>query len=155
VSPGDEALRREIHDYIRATRWATLATVREDQTPVLRVMGSFAPDGLNVYFSTARAAAKVGHIAANPRVNFYFQHEGQEPAQFKYVAVIGTASEVTDPDELQNAVALLCAKSPRFAKRAAEGRLDDSAIYRLQSREIKYLNCTNAPEDGRITELRL
>ncbi len=52
-------LRQTIQEYISGTRWATLATVRPDGAPVLRAMGSFALDGLDIVFSTPKATAKL------------------------------------------------------------------------------------------------
>lgn len=110
----ENPLQLEIQDFIRKTRWAMLATVREDRAPAMRVMGSFVPDGWDLLFSTSKHARKVSHIAANPSVCFHFQHEGQEPSRFSYVCIVGGAAEVTEPAELQRAIELLGAKSARL-----------------------------------------
>lgn len=133
-------LKTTIQAYINNTKWVILATVREDGSPVLRVMGSFVLDGVNVYFSTPKATDKVRHIGKNNHVSFYFQHEGQELATFKNVALIGLASEVIDLVEYNRAVQLLSAKSSRFREKAEKGQLADSSIYRIDSKEFKYLD---------------
>jgi len=132
-------LRQTIQEYISGTRWATLATVRPDGAPVLRAMGSFALDGLDIVFSTPKATAKVAHIEKNNQVNFFFQHEGQELSAFKNVAVIGRASEVKDEDR-KKAIDLLSARNPRFKARAEKGELGDTAIFKIVPKEIKYLD---------------
>ncbi len=133
-------LSQVVPDYINQTQWATLATVREDGAPVLRVMGSFAPDGINVIFSTRKAAAKSRHIASNNLVNFFFQHENQKLEAFKNVAIIGRAEELTDGPEYQKAVELLSARNPRFKTRVERGELTDTGIYIIRTTEVKYLD---------------
>lgn len=133
-------LKQTIHDYIAQTRWATLATVRADHAPVLRAMGSFAPDGLDVFFSTPAKTGKTKDIEKNNWVNLFFQHEGQELAAFKNVALIGKASEVKDVDELKKAFTLLSARNPRFKERAEKGELKDTVIYKVKAKEVKYLD---------------
>jgi len=132
-------LIQNIQDYIAQTRWATLATVRPDGAPVLRAMGSFAPDGLDIIFSTAKATAKVEQISKNNLVSFFFQHEGQELPTFKNVAVIGRASELKD-EERKKAIDRLSARNPRFKARAEKGELGDTVIIKIISKEIKYLD---------------
>jgi pyridoxine/pyridoxamine 5'-phosphate oxidase len=145
-------LQHVVHEYISQTRWATLTTVREDGAPVSRVMGSFAADGVNLFFSTRKVAAKVRHIAKNPLVNFYFQHENQEAATFKNVAVIGRAEEVTGVD-YHRAVQLLSARNLRFKARAERGELSDTALYFIHTTEIKYLDYSNGVGPAAVQEL--
>ena len=103
-------------------------------------MGSFAPDGLDVFFSTPKATGKVKQLEKNQSVNFFFQHEGQELPTFKNVALIGKAAPVRDEQEHQRAVALLSARNPRFKERAEKGELKDTLIYKIKAKEIKYLD---------------
>ena len=148
------ALQQTAVEYIKQTRWATLTTVREDGAPVSRAMGSFAPDGVNLVFSTRRTAAKVRHLKANPHVNFFFQHENQDLATFKNVAVIGVAEELTG-GEYERAVALLSARNPRFKLRAERGELADTGIYLVKTKEIKYLDYTTGIGAAAIQEVIL
>jgi uncharacterized pyridoxamine 5'-phosphate oxidase family protein len=144
-----------ILEYIKQTKWATLTTVREDGAPVSRAMGSFAPDGWNIFFSTPKKAGKVRHIAGNNLVNFFFQHENQELATFKNVAVIGRAEEVTGEAEYQRAVQLLSARSPRFKTRAERGELKETALYLVRITEIKYLDYTRGIGPAAVQEIIL
>jgi uncharacterized pyridoxamine 5'-phosphate oxidase family protein len=141
-------LQQAALEYIKQTRWATLTTVREDSAPVSRAMGSFAPDGLNIVFSTRKNAAKTRHIAKNSFVNFFFQHENQELTTFKNVALIGRA-------EYQRAVELLSARNPRFKVRAERGELSDTAIYLIRTTEIKYLDYANGAGPAAVQEIIL
>jgi uncharacterized pyridoxamine 5'-phosphate oxidase family protein len=148
-------LQETVLEYIKQTRWATLATVREDGAPVLRVMGSFAPDGRNVLFSTRKYAANVGQIARNSFVNFFFQHENQKLETFKNVAIIGRAEELVDGLEYQRAVEILGARNPRFKARAERGELADTAIYLIHTSEIKYLDYARGTGPAAIQEIKL
>ena len=69
----------EILQYILDTKHALLTYVRSDLTPVSRAIGSFAPDGEDLFFSTSKESAKVKEIEKNRRVSFYFQHDNQVP----------------------------------------------------------------------------
>jgi nitroimidazol reductase NimA-like FMN-containing flavoprotein (pyridoxamine 5'-phosphate oxidase superfamily) len=148
-------LRLAVHEYIKQTRWGTLTTVREDGAPVSRAMGSFAPDGANLFFSTPKKAAKVRHIAKNNLVNFFFQHEGQDLATFKNVAVIGRAEEVTGDVEYQRAVQLLSARNPRFKARAERGELKETSLFLIRTTEIKYLDYSRGVGPIAIQEIIL
>ncbi|MBE2213903.1 MAG: pyridoxamine 5'-phosphate oxidase family protein [Opitutaceae bacterium] len=150
-------LIQTLRTYIAATRWATLATVREDGAPAVRTIGGFAPAGddtTDVYFSTARATSKNQHIARNPVVNFFFQHEGQELAAFKNVALLGQAAEVfPGSPAYQQAVDTLSARNPRFKAKAATGDLNDTAIYKVRAKEIRYTDLARGIGPAAIIEL--
>jgi uncharacterized protein YhbP (UPF0306 family) len=147
-------LQDAVHEYINQTRWATLTTVREDGAPVSRAMGSFAAEGVNLFFSTPKSAGKVRHIAGNPLVNFFFQHENQELATFRNVAVIGRAEELTGA-EYDRAVQLLSARNLCFKTRAERGELKDTALYLIRTTEIKYLNYANGIGPAAVQEIIL
>ncbi len=133
--------RGEILTYIQESRFALLTYVRGDLTPVSRPMGSFAPDGADLYFSTSRGSAKVEEIGRNRRVSFYFEHDNQAPESWKSVLLIGDAEEVGNgsPD-YATALERLGARSPRFRERIAKGELESAVIYKIVTREIEYLD---------------
>jgi len=131
----------EILAYITAMKFGVLNYVRSDLAPVSRAMGSFASDGLDIYFSTGLSSAKVGEIALNKRVSFYFEHDNQAPETWKSVLVIGDAELLNSDDtRFDTAVSSLSAKSPRFRERVEKGDLASAAVYRLAAREIQYLD---------------
>lgn len=131
----------EIQSYIQESKFALLTYVRSDLTPVTRAMGSFAPNGENLYFSTGRESAKVQEIEKNKRVSFYFEHDNQLPESWKSVLLIGDAEQVTSGSvDYATALERLGAKSPRFKERIIKGDLDNAVIYRLGTREVEYLD---------------
>jgi general stress protein 26 len=135
-----QELKQEISTYIQNTRWVQLATVREDGTPVVRSLGSFAPASAEVvYLATNQATEKNKHIAHSPRVSLFFQHEGQNLPAFKNVSLLGEA-KIANEAERRQAIPLLSAKSPNFRGRAEKNELGDTVIYRVVAKEIKYLD---------------
>ena len=130
-----------IIEYVQKSRFTTLSYVREDLAPVSRTIGSFASDGFDLYFSTRRTAPKVTSIQANPRASFFFEHDGQAPAEWRSVLLIGEASEATGAD-LERGIALLSARNPRFREKAERGDLADTLVYKLTSSEVEFLDRT-------------
>jgi len=135
-------LKDEVLDYVTKSQFAVLNYVRADKAPVSRAMGSFVPSGLDLYFSSKKEAAKVKEIATNKRVSFFFEHENQELSAWKNVLFIGDAELVEGGAELDKAVELLSARNPRFKERVAKGELPQTAIFRVKTREIEYLDRT-------------
>ncbi|MDR1191094.1 MAG: pyridoxamine 5'-phosphate oxidase family protein [Verrucomicrobiales bacterium] len=134
-------IKTNIINYIAATRWVSLATVRDDGAPVVRAIGGFANDGLTVYFSTPKTAAKVEQIQRHPLVTLFFQHEGQELPAFKNAALIGSAAILSPGADYDRAVRLLSERNPRFKERAAKGDLaDDTALVKVTPKEVKFLD---------------
>jgi nitroimidazol reductase NimA-like FMN-containing flavoprotein (pyridoxamine 5'-phosphate oxidase superfamily) len=151
----DKPLEKTIVDYINQTKWATLATVRADNAPVLRVMGSFAIEGLHLFFSTRIQTAKVEQIELNPLVSFYFQHEGQDLLAFRNVTVIGPASRLESGPELNDAIKLLSDRNPRFKARIESEEGKDTAVYKIRIKEIKYLDYSLGKGKDAVRELFL
>lgn len=131
---------REILDYVTTSKFGLLTYVRSDLAPISRAMGSFAPDGIDLFFSTGRDTAKVPEIARNERVSFYFEHDGQLPENWKSVLLIGDAELLEGGDDYDVAVSLLIAKSPRFRERVEKGDLAGAAVYRINTREVQFLD---------------
>jgi pyridoxamine 5'-phosphate oxidase len=148
-------LQQAVLEYIKQTRWATLTTVREDGAPVSRTIGGFAPDGLNIFFSTSKKSGKNRHIARNKLVSFHFQHENQELAAFKNLVVIGQIEAVSIYADYQRAVDLLSVRSPRFKARIELGETEDLALYLVRAKEIKYLNFANGVGPAAVQEIIL
>lgn len=147
----------DIVNYIEKTKWAILATVRKDNAPVLRTMGSFAQeeDGRVLYFSTYKGTQKARQIEENSAVALFFQHEGQELGSFRNVAVIGDAVSVADDRELVHAIGLLNRRTPFLKERIDSGELDRIGIYRVRVREIKHLDFSKGFDERAVEEIRL
>jgi nitroimidazol reductase NimA-like FMN-containing flavoprotein (pyridoxamine 5'-phosphate oxidase superfamily) len=135
------AARTEIDTYIVDSRYALLTYVRSDFSPISRTIGSFAPDGENLFFSTGKESAKVREIEKNKRVSFYFEHDNQVPENWKSLLLIGDAEPLTaGSTEYEKAIERLGAKSPRFRERIAKGDLDSTVIYKVKTSELEYLD---------------
>ncbi|MDR2863942.1 MAG: pyridoxamine 5'-phosphate oxidase family protein [Puniceicoccales bacterium] len=134
--------KQTVHDYIARTRVAFLAIDREDHTPTIRPIGSFAPvapGAIDLFFSAPRDSEKARALRLHPRINFYFQHDGQEISAYKAVSLIGNASEVHASTEgYEQAVAALSARSPHFKARVEKGELAGTAIFRVTATEVRY-----------------
>lgn len=131
----------EIANYIQGSKYSLLTYLRSDLAPISRAMGSFAPDGVDLYFSTGKESAKVQELEKNRRVSFYFAHDNQSPESWKSVLLIGDVEPVqTGSENYDIALERLSAKSPRFRERIANGDIDGALIYKLVVREIEYLD---------------
>lgn len=133
--------KSEIQKYILDSKYALLNYVRSDLTPVSRAIGSFAPDGDDLFFSTRQETSKVKEIEKNRRVSFYFEHDNQAPESWKSLLLIGDAEPVSvSSQDYEKAVERLGAKSPRFKERVEKGELDITVIYRIKTSEFQYLD---------------
>ncbi len=135
-----EQWKNDVAAYADKTRFAVLAYVRNDGAPLLRSIGSFAPDGLNLYFTTRKDAAKVKEISDRRRISFFFEHEGQELAQWKNLLLVGDAVKVDEGDEFKHAVQLLSNRNPRFKDRVDKGELPGTQIFKLNTEEVEFLD---------------
>jgi nitroimidazol reductase NimA-like FMN-containing flavoprotein (pyridoxamine 5'-phosphate oxidase superfamily) len=134
-------IQTEILQYIRDAKYALLTYVRSDLSPISRTMGSFAPDGENLYFSTGKESSKVREIEKHQRVSFFFEHDNQAPESWKNLLLIGNAEQVNaGSTDYERAVERLGAKSPRFRERIAKGDLGSAVIYRIKTSEFEYLD---------------
>ncbi|HWR01110.1 MAG TPA: pyridoxamine 5'-phosphate oxidase family protein [Chlorobaculum sp.] len=141
----------EILQYILDTKYALLTYVRSDLTPISRTMGSFAPDGVDLFFSTGKATPKVPEIAKNRRTSFFFEHDNQAPERWKSVLLIGDAEALSaGSSDYEKAIGRLAAKSPRFRERVENGGLDSAAIYRINTRELEYVDRSKSNSPTRI-----
>ncbi|NMW19722.1 MAG: hypothetical protein HKK66_12030 [Chlorobiaceae bacterium] len=134
-------IKTEILKYILDAKYGLLNYVRSDQSPISRTIGSFAPDGENLFFSTGKESSKVREIEKNNRVSFFFEHDNQAPESWKSLLLIGNAELVTlGSTDYDQAVERLGTKSPRFRERIAKGDLGSAAIYRIKTSEFEYLD---------------
>lgn len=141
----------EILQYILDTKYALLTYVRSDLTPISRTMGSFAPDGVDLVFSTGKSTAKVLEIGKNRRVSFFFEHDGQVSEHWKNLLLIGDAELLSSgSSDYNKAVERLAAKSPRFRERVEKGDLDSAAIYRINTRELEYVDRSRGNSPVRV-----
>lgn len=135
-------IRQEVIDYIDATPWAELATVRGDGTPVVRTIGAFALDkgGTSIYFATFPGADKTKHISKNSRVSFFFQHEGQDLLGFRNVEILGDAGKVSGDDEATRVAAHISDRSPFVKEHIEKNGIAAFEFYEVKASEVKYLD---------------
>jgi nitroimidazol reductase NimA-like FMN-containing flavoprotein (pyridoxamine 5'-phosphate oxidase superfamily) len=132
-------IKNNVKDYINNTKYVVLGTVKNN-IPVTRTLGSFANDGFIVYFSTNKNTEKVKHIGKNPHVSLLFQHEGQELGSFKNVSITGRATQLLEKNEQDKAITVLGDRNPRFKERTAKGDIKDTALFRVEPVEVKFLD---------------
>jgi nitroimidazol reductase NimA-like FMN-containing flavoprotein (pyridoxamine 5'-phosphate oxidase superfamily) len=136
----DTQLRNEALAYIANSRFGLLTYVRRDGAPITRAIGSFAPDGENIVFSTQSKSGKVSAISSNERVSFFFEQDGQELAQWKNVLVIGNAVPAESDAENARQAAILGLRNPRFKEKIEKDGLNGTSIFTLKTEEIQYLD---------------
>jgi hypothetical protein len=136
----DTELLKEALEYLAGSRFARLTYIRPDGSPVTRTVGSFAPDGPNIVFSTQTKTAKAAAIADHERISFFFEHDNQEPAKWINVLAIGDAVLPRNDSELSRSVDILSRRNPRFKERVDKEGLTGTSIFILRTKEIQYLN---------------
>ena len=149
----DENLKKNIIDYINRSKLAVLATVRSDHVPVQRVMGKFALDGLDVLFSTPVQTGKVEQLEQNPAASIFFQHEVQPPELYRNVTITGKARRLTEGPELDKAIQILSDRIPKLKAKIESGEEKEAAIYRITTKEIKYLEYSLGRGKAGVREL--
>lgn len=147
------SLTNEVKNYISETRFIELATVNSQGRPEIRTLGSFATDGLTIYFSTGKNAAKVKQIDENPWVTVLFQQENQELPAYKNVTYYGKAAVLESPEEFDIGVKKLSDRNPRFRERAEKGQLGETLIFKIEPQNIKYLDFASGSGPAAIKEI--
>lgn len=145
----------KVKQYVGETKFVILATAGKDGVPVLRTLGSFVNDGLDIYFSTGKNTAKVEQILNQPNVTLLFQHEGQQLPAFVNVAITGEAKQVQCENGYKKAVNLLSGKSARFKERAEKGELEDTAIFKVTPKSLKVLDFSRGTGPLAVEEVDL
>jgi hypothetical protein len=135
-----EQRKSEITDYANDSRFANLVYIRNDGSPVVRTLGSFALAEYDIIFSTRKEAAKVREISDNSKVSFFFEHDSQELSTWKSALFIGEAHKIEEPLELNWAVGILSDHNPRFKDRVAKGELVNIQLFKVKTRDIEYID---------------
>lgn len=126
--------------YIEQTPYALLITVDEKNSPSLRYIGPFINNGPDIIFVTSRNSQKVKHIAANPVITLYFQDINQTVETFKSVAVTGTASQVPEGKEFDDAFESFIKKSPKTGV-----WIRKNTLYKLKAEGIQLTDFSRSP----------
>jgi len=126
--------------YTKGIPFGVLAYVREDQTPIQRSFGSFAFQGADVFFSTRSEAGKVKALEAKPQASFFLEADGQPLAEWKNILFLGRTESVNVAADVDEAVALLSARNPRFKERIEKNGLVGTTIFRLRTESIELVD---------------
>ncbi len=140
---------QEIENYLKSTKRILLATVTQDNTADVRILGAIATDGFKTYFSTASDARKAAQIENNPNVAIYFEAPGQEFPNFINVTVYGKAKKVGCEKGLEKAKELIKEKLPKFEF------TEDKSIYVVEPEEIKIFNSSAELSQDKIQIVKL
>ncbi len=147
--------RQQVPQYLNDTRFIILSTVGPANTPATRALGSFAADGLTVYFSTGKTSDKVGQIAANPNVSILFQHEQQEVKDFANVEIRGVAEVLATEEERAKAIRLISIRNPRFKERAEKGELGGNAFLRVTPKQVKVVDFSKGHGPAAVSSIEV
>ena len=140
-------------EIIQSKKGLIVNTIGLDGYPNTRIFYSQANDGYTVYFSSGTQATKVAEIAANPKVNAYYEDTSQELQTWKNVVIYGNAEPlVKDSAEYKKAVELISAKSANFKKRAEEGQLTGNTLFKIKPIRAKVLDFA---QDPKVTEFNI
>jgi len=109
VVPSVEQIERDIADLLREQEVCSLATVSPSGAPSVAMI-HIAADGLSVYLNTFTYTRKFAAIQRDPRVSYTVAHVPAEGfvgrTDVRAVQVDGIASVVTNPAEIERAVAV-------------------------------------------------
>ena len=92
--------------------------------------------------ATGRRSAKVANLAERPRASFFVEPAGQEPPKWRSALFTGEVREVTCATKRDAALAAVSARNAYIRERLAQNGGADFAIYRLETREIEWLDRT-------------
>lgn len=90
-----------------------ISTVRPDGWPQTTFVG-YANVGLLVYFLIFRSSQKLSNIEKNDRISIAVGHEPRNLSELQAVYAGALASEVSDPEEREQAWRLLAERHPNL-----------------------------------------
>lgn len=125
-------------EILEQNRLMALATVRPDGWPQA-TMVSFAHEGLLIYFVISRQSQKFGNIQKDNRVSIVVGGDFHDPTTIKALSIAAHASEVTDVDQRNRAVAHLLGRHPGLRK-LEPPEPDHSAVMRAYPEIVTVLD---------------
>lgn len=126
--------KEQIEQYLKDTKTILLATVTEDNTPDIRILGAIGTIGTKVYFSTASNARKVAQLEKNPSVAVYFETPGQSFPNYINATLYGKAEEVTSKECIEKVIPEIRRNLPNFEL------TPDKRLYVVKPEQIKIFN---------------
>jgi general stress protein 26 len=103
VTRVDNGLAERAAEVLRTIRYATVATADSRAQPWNSPVYSAHDDDLNIYWVSDRQNKHSQNVRDNPRVFIVIYNSTVPPGQGEGVYFTATASELTDPDEIEAA----------------------------------------------------
>lgn len=133
-------MRTKILDLLARHNNMTIATIRPDGYPQATTVG-YANDGLDIYFGCAEHSQKAINLALNNKVSIAIDRDYENWNEIQGLSLAGTASRVTDGNEIKKAGALFFAKFPQTADFSMEELLG-TVIFRVTPSVVSVLDYT-------------
>lgn len=129
-APNREHVLRIARQIMGGARFCTMVTVGDLGQPQARVVDPLEPDpALVVYVATNPLSRKVGEIRKDPRVTLlYF-----DPARAAYVTLIGSATEVPNPEKAAH-------RKKDWEAFFPAARPDAYTLYRIQPSRVEVVS---------------
>jgi general stress protein 26 len=133
-------MRSKILELLAAHNNMTMATVRPDGYPQATTVG-YANDGFTIYFGCGTQSQKAHNLALNNKVSIAIDRDYENWNEIKGLSLGGTATPVTDPQEIEKVGALMFAKFPQ-ARDFGPDVQHAMALYRVEPSVISVLDYT-------------
>lgn len=133
-------MRSKILELLAAHNNMTMATVRPDGYPQATTVG-YANDGFTIYFGCGTQSQKAHNLALNNKVSIAIDRDYENWNEIKGLSLGGTATPVTDPQEIEKVGALMFAKFPQ-ARDFGPDVQHAMELYRVEPSVISVLDYT-------------
>ena len=128
-----------ILDILADHYFLTLATVRDDGYPQATTV-AYANDGFKIYFVTGPECQKVHNIKRCNKISLTVDRECENWMHIKALSMGGTATILSEPDDIQKAWTCLEAKFPDIQEWGASEDISTAAFVEITPQVISVLN---------------
>ena len=133
-----EEIKKKVIAFMSDHNICTFATIREDGFPQANTV-TYANDGINIFFVTARASQKVKNIKFSNKVSLTIDEyypDWSKMNKIKGISMGGNAEVLTNKEEIDKAMGLLLKKFPFYANFPAM----DMVVVRVIPKIIHFLD---------------
>ncbi len=116
----------------------TIATVQDDGYPHATTV-SFVNDGLAIYFGTSSQSRKAANIEHCDKISLTINKDYSDWENIQGLAILGTATIVSDPVEQRRIGNLMFKKYPEVQQYMAAGT-ESVALFRIDPKRISLLD---------------
>nr|WP_294863328.1 pyridoxamine 5'-phosphate oxidase family protein [uncultured Pseudogulbenkiania sp.] len=136
----DDVARQRVLEVMNTHNLCTIATVREDGYPQATTV-AYVNDGLTIYLCCDVHAQKLRNIRLNNKVSLAIDHDYTDWHEIRGLSLGGTAEEVQDPDEIEQALDLMQTKFPQIADMGpVESMASELAVIKVTPQVISLLD---------------